>query len=273
MRFLYWNLHRKPIQKLVADLTHEHRPDVVILSECEFHLAEFLPELNTPLKQKYGLPFSPIPDPVFLVRLPRNSLKLVNDHSGVCIRRLIPPIGPDVLIIAVHLPSKLHQGDNDQALSATRLARYIEQAEEKTGHRRTLIVGDLNMNPFEDGVVGAEGLHAIMDRDIVAKKSRIVQGEERFFFYNPMWNHFGNFPRPPAGTYFYSGSKQISYFWNMFDQMMIRADLLEYFNDESLKILTSAGSTSLLNSSNRPDRERASDHLPIMFDLDLIKGV
>ncbi|HAO20946.1 MAG: hypothetical protein BWK80_43515 [Desulfobacteraceae bacterium IS3] len=122
-------------------------------------------------------------------------------------------------------------------------------------------------------MVGAEGLHAIMDRDIVAKKSRIVQGEERFFFYNPMWNHFGNFPRPPAGTYFYSGSKQISYFWNMFDQMMIRADLLEYFNDESLKILTSAGSTSLLNSSKRPDKERASDHLPIMFDLDLIKGV
>ena len=88
-----------------------------------------------------------------------------------------------------------------------------------------------------------------------------------------MWNHFGNFPSPPAGTYFYDSSTQINYYWNMFDQVMIRPDLLEYFHDEKLQILTSAGSTHLLNTSGRPDQQVASDHLPIMFELNLLKGV
>jgi len=273
MKFLYWNVKEKSIQGLVVALAHQYELDVIILSECKFSLDEFLFELNTPVTRKYGLPFNPVPGPIIVARLPRTSFKIILDRPGISVRRLVPPIGPDILMFAVHLSSKLYQKKDDQTLFCTRLARYIDTEEKKIGHRRTLIVGDLNMNPFEAGVVGAEGLHAVMARSIAQKGSRNVSDEERFFFYNPMWSHFGDFPSPPPGTYFYNSGKQVNYYWNMFDQVMIRPDLLEYFHDERLQILTSAGSTHLLNTSGRPDRQVASDHLPIMFELNLLKGV
>jgi hypothetical protein len=273
MKFLYWNINRKPIQHLVAALAYEHELDVIILSECEFSLPEFLITMNTPIVRKYGFPVSPVPDPIIITRLPGKSFRLIRDQPGISIRRLMPPIGPDMLIFVVHLSSKLYQDRDEQTLYCPRLSRDIEIEEQKIGHRRTLLVGDFNMNPFDPGVVGADGLHAMMARNITEKRSRIVMGEERFFFYNPMWNHFGDFPSPPPGTYFYDSGTQINYYWNMFDQVMIRAELLEYFRDESLHLLTSAGATKLLNVSGRPDKQVASDHLPIMFELNLLKGV
>ena len=275
MRFLYWNLNRKPIQSLVTALAHDHDLDVIILSECTFSLPEFLFEINEAITPKYGLSYSPIPnpDPVIFIRLPRKSLRIVRDDPPrISIRRLVPPVGPDILIVAVHLPSKLHRSADDQTLFSTRLARVIDSEEKKVGHRRTVIVGDLNMNPFESGVVGAEGLHAVMDQRVAQKISRVVDGEERFFFYNPMWSYFGDYPSGPSGTYFYRGS-QVSFFWNMFDQVIIRPALLEFFDQGSLRILTRAGSTDLLNSAGVPDKKVSSDHLPIVFSLELAKGV
>ena len=63
------------------------------------------------------------------------------------------------------------------------------------------------MNPFEEGVVGAKGLHAVMTRRIAAKGSRVVQGKEYPFFYNPMWGLFGDRQDSPSGTYYYSASE------------------------------------------------------------------
>ena len=85
-------------------------------------------------------------------------------------RRLTLPKGLDILIVAVHLPSKLNYQDKDQALLCPRYAEFIREAEKEVGHCRTLIVGDFNMNPFEEGVVSSEGFHALMDRGLVRKK-------------------------------------------------------------------------------------------------------
>jgi len=273
MKFLYWNLNRKEIPHLVISLAYEHNPDLIILSECCFSLAQLLSEMNTPLKQKYGLPFSPVKDPIFITRFPRKSLVIKSDTLGISVRQLYPPLGPDILIIAMHLASKMYQTDDDQTLSATRIARMIEEEEKKVEHRRTLIVGDLNMNPFDAGVIGAEGLHSIMDPNIVRRRSRKVSGTKRYFFYNPMWTRLGNHQSGPYGTYFYDRSRQINYYWHMFDQVMIRPDLIDFFKDDSLQIVTHADSTSLLDQYGRPDSNVSSDHLPIIFELELIKEI
>lgn len=257
----------------MAALAHEHNLDVIILSECNIAFTDFLIRLNKPVKRKYGFPDDPKGDPVIITRFPRESLQRKRDSRGVSIRRLTPPIGPDILITAVHIPSKLYHRDIDQAMLSTRLPHIIEDEEKKVGHRRTLVVGDFNMNPFEPGVAGSEGLHAVMARNLAERGSRTVGGEERCFLYNPMWNHFGDYPSGPPGTYFYDASASVNYYWNMFEQVMLRPDLLAFFRDDSLQILTWAGSTSLLNPLGRPDPKVASDHLPIMFDLELHKGV
>ena len=272
MKFLYWNVNNKPIEDLVVALAHEHEIDIIILSECEFSLRNLLLKINEPIKRKYSLPFSIVEDPVILIRLPRESLEIKRDYPGVSVRNLIPPLGPDILIVTAHLPSKLYFGVDDHSQFATRLPRVIAEEEDKIGHKRTIVVGDLIMDPFEPGVVGSEGLHAIMVRDIAKKKSRTVIGEERFFFYNPMWNHFGDSSPTTPGTYYYNKSTPINYYWNMFDQILIRPDLLDYFSDDSLQILTRAGKANLLKASGIPNNTEASDHLPIIFYLDLVKG-
>jgi endonuclease/exonuclease/phosphatase family metal-dependent hydrolase len=150
----------------------------------------------------------------------------------------------------------------------TRFERRITDAEKAIGHSRTVVIGDFNMNPFESGVVGSEGFHAIMARAIAAQETRTVLGEDRHFFYNPMWSLLGDMSVGPPGTYYYQSSAPVSYFWHMFDQVLLRPSLAHSLQRNDLAILTEAGDQSLLDRHGRPDR-RVSDHLPIFIRLNV----
>lgn len=148
-----------------------------------------------------------------------------------------------------------------------RYANYIRRTEEVLRHKRTVVVGDLNMNPFEDGVIGTEGFHATMCRRIASKRGRRVHGEHYDYFYNPMWSLLGDYPDGPPGTHFHRHGEHVELFWNMYDQVLIRPDLLPNFNNNTLRIATTDGVESLVSSNGVPLREKLSDHLPIMFSL------
>lgn len=81
-----------------------------------------------------------------------------------------------------------------------------------------------------------------------------------------MWGLFGDATMGPPGTYYHDRSDHVTYYWNMFDQVLIRPELLGSFDNESLRILESDGENSLLSSLGRPDSSR-SDHLPILFEI------
>jgi len=116
-------------------------------------------------RAQFRVPSFSIPSSLFFfICYPRRSLKPVYDDGYVVIRRFIPPIGFEVLIVAVHLPSKLYNANEDQAQHSSRVLQTIEEAEAKVRHTQTVDVGDFNMNPFESGVVGAAGLHVVSDR-------------------------------------------------------------------------------------------------------------
>ena len=125
------------------------------------------------------------------------------------------------------------------------------------------------MNPFEAGMVGAAGLNATMVRREALKESRTVQDKMYPFFYNPMWAHFGERDHKPQGTYHYDSHEHVTYYWNMFDQVLVRPGLLDQFPNEGVEIMTEAGGTSLLTASGRPNRTIGSDHLPLLFRLGL----
>lgn len=269
MRFLFWNLNRRPLQTALRAIVDEHDVDVVMLAESAVHDAVLLDTLNRGRPTKYLLHHAPSDRLRIFARLPIGAIIPVKDGLGVTIRRLFPPLGTDILLVVAHLKSKLHQRDADQILASTRLVRMIEEAEGRVGHMRTLLVGDLNMNPFEPGVAGAAGLHAVMSRRIAGRQTRIVGGEERSFFYNPMWSFFGEGSPGPPGTYFYRSSSQVCYYWNIFDQVLIRPELLPRFRDEDVAILTRAGTVDLLNAAGVPDASSGSDHLPMLFRLEL----
>ena len=169
----------------------------------------------------------------------------------------------------VHLPSKLRWSDDSQSQYCPEVAAKIRLIEKERGHMRTLVVGDLNMNPFEPGLVSSAGFNATMSRKIASRGRRILHGRDCFFFYNPMWALFGDARKVSSGTYYYNNSQPVTYYWNIFDQILLRPSLLEYFQDESLAILEGAGRSSFLTNRGQPDKGSFSDHLPLLFSLDL----
>ncbi len=123
------------------------------------------------------------------------------------------------------------------------------------------------MNPFEAGVVGAAGLNATMARSQALKEFCTVRGRQYQFFYNPMWGHFGEHGQKPPGTYYRNSGEQVNYYWNMFDQVLVRPSLLDMFPPDGVEIVTHAGRFPLMTSRGLPDRAVGSDHLPLLFRL------
>jgi hypothetical protein len=179
-------------------------------------------------------------------------------------REIRHPLGLKLLLVAVHFPSKLHRSSVSQTLFAARLSRAICAAEDRVGHANSLVIGDLNMDPFEDGVTAADCFHGVMDKQIVRENGRMVDGQKKFYFYNPMWNFLGDERTGPPGTYYHRGG-QVSQFWHIFDQVLLRPSLLPHYSPSAIQILTSIGGRDLLREG-RIDTS-VSDHLPILLKL------
>jgi hypothetical protein len=265
----FWNVAHKVALETIAAFAHEADADILILADNDISNHGLVLALNAGVNRFY------FPDPLqsgrltIFARFLQNPSDLIRDDDYVAIRHYRIPPGESFLVVAAHLPSKRNRSADDQVQLATRIGRLIREAEEKVSHRRTVLIGDLNMNPFEAGVVGSEGLHAIMDRNIASRDTRRVLGEDRLFFYNPMWSFFGDHGAGSHGTYFYDSGKEVNYYWHIFDQVLIRPSLLKYIDKDSVRIMTEVAGINLLTENRRPDRRTHSDHLPLVCRLNL----
>lgn len=264
---MFWNLNRKPLAHVVAEFADEHEVDIIVLAENAIDPGSLQRELNGTTKGLFHLPHGLSRSLTVFTRFSSEFLQPTFESDRVSIRRLTLPARSELLVAAAHLPSKLHWSSESQPYECVELAQRIADEETRAGHRRTVLLGDFNMNPFESGMVAAGGLNSVMSRAVAARIARTVQGREYPFFYNPMWAHFGDAKGGTAGSYFYDSAEHVNYYWNVFDQVLIRPELADGFDTQTLRILTSVGSRSLVRSDGRPDHVNFSDHLPIVFEL------
>lgn len=265
--FLFWNINQKSLENNIASLAVEHKVDVLMLAECTVPAGRMLKALNPPGDAQFHLTYSLCEKLVIYTRFAEEFIQPVLETNRLTIRRLMLPARAEVLLVGIHFPSKLYWSEESQSFECTELARMIREVEEKEGHSRTLLAGDFNMNPFEGGLIAASGMHAVMTRETALKKERTVQDKRYTFFYNPMWGHFGDGTGGPSGTYYYESAEQKTFFWNMFDQVLVRPDLLPFFSSDDLKILSKDSTKSFLSAKGVPDKVAVSDHLPILFKL------
>jgi hypothetical protein len=268
LTFLFWNINRKPLVELITSLAKEHAVDILILAESGIPIQELLKHLNSSVAG-YHFPFSQCRGITVIVKFQSDFLNPIFESDRVSIRHLTLPLRSDLLLATAHLPSKLYFSAESQSFELSELARTINDVEVSVGHRRTLLIGDLNANPFDAGVVGAAGLNGAMSRSIAMRSKRTIQGREYPFFYNPMWGLFGDKYEGPPGTYFYERAEHVTYFWHLFDQILLRPELLEYFDNDQLRILTKAGDFELSERNGTPDLQSASDHFPILLNFNL----
>jgi len=269
MTIVFWNTNRQSVDEKVALLARAHNADLVLLAE---HGGQHYPTLDS-LNRDVVFPFQYASglSPGFAIfsRFSPSFLIPRFDGHRVSIRTLALPARVEVTIAIAHMPSKLHETSDDQSFEFAGLARDIRKVEEARGHSRTILIGDLNANPFESGIVSAGGLNATMSRDIAARRSRIVKRNEYPFFYNPMWQHLGDARGKVCGTYYYDAGTHLNYYWNVFDQVLVRPDLFGFLPDVPVDVVSEIGSERFVTDAGKPDKKNASDHLPIVFRLDI----
>ncbi|HYL79127.1 MAG TPA: endonuclease/exonuclease/phosphatase family protein [Bryobacteraceae bacterium] len=266
--FLFWNTNGKPLVDALVAIAEQEAVDILILAEWVVGETALLTALNH-REPAFHLAPGHSRGITIVSRFHGRYLMPVFESDRVSIRRVMLPGCDEILLVAVHFPSKLYWSDASQQTECTVLGRTIVEQETQAGHNRTMVVGDLNMNPFESGVVAAGGLNATMTQRVAARGDRIVQGQSYPFFYNPMWGQLGDQSKGPPGSYYYERAEHITYFWNTFDQVLLRPQLMDRLLSGAPRILDAAGNISLVKPDGRPDLDRASDHLPLLFRLDL----
>lgn len=269
LTFLFWNIAGNSIEEIISQIAIEQSVDVLILAECNIPLTTLLMSLNKDTKSIFHSTRSNCKSIQIFTKFSRKFIIPTLEHDRMSIRTINLPGRLPVLLVALHLQSKLFSTTDEQGEETTIISQEIESAEIKVGHENTIVIGDLNQNPFERGLMTARGFNATMSAHIASKKHRTVKGNSYKFFYNPMWGLIGDYNGDPPGTYYYNSSSHVNYYWNTFDQVLMRPQLIEYFNIQELKILSTYGSKSMLKSSNYPDKKNISDHLPILFKLNV----
>lgn len=267
-KFLFWNIANKDLSNLISIAAHQENADVILLVESGIDPRHLLQELNTNFSIPYLYSENIVCNKVqMFTRYSSSRITIIKETTRTVAKVLDIPILGKILLIATHALDKRNHDDRSQSMNMTILRSFIEESEILSNCDKTIFVGDFNMNPFEDGIISAAGLHAVLAKSVAKDVSRVVDGNEYKMFYNPMWKLMGNEGEVAPGTYYYNSAKHYSFFWHTFDQVIIRPKLIENFVDDELRIITQIGVFNLLTSSKRPNKATASDHLPIVFSI------
>jgi exonuclease III len=271
MSFLFWNVMKNDLRTLIAKAVAERAVDVLLLAESGVRDRDMAAALRNATGCKYAALSFDTDKVRLFTRLPEDRwVRRQTDALSARMAIWSVAVGrpPGILLAAMHFVSKNNSSQGEQGMLAVELAKEISRVENAVGHDRTLVVGDLNMNPFEEGVIGAPALHAVMTKKLAERKERLVQGTPYRFFYNPMWGFFGDRTTGPPGTYYHRSASVGDLFWHMLDQVLLRPSLMDRLRD--LKILDTIGGEGLLtHPAGLPRNTACSDHLPLAFRLKL----
>jgi hypothetical protein len=269
--FLFWNILGKDLRPQVTRAVIDRDVDIILLAECDVTDTDLAATLTKDTGRHYEAVSLPNDKGRVFTRLPsaswiRRQTDSLTARMGVW--SVDTGKSPGILLAAAHFLSKNNTSESEHAIMAVELGKEISRVEDFVGHQQTVLVGDLNMNPFEDGVTGVNTLHAVMTKKIAGRISRVYQGRDYRFFYNPMWGCFGDRTSGPPGTYYHRAASPSELFWHILDQVLLRPDLMDNLAD--LAILDSIGGVSLLTQdAGLPRSVDYSDHLPLAFRLNL----
>lgn len=266
-KFLLWNVQRKPLESLVLTLVGQHAIDVVLLVEYAADsslLEEWFGRLGyvkTPSQTRFGV-FARAT--ISFNRLPISALTSRVDYFEVTF-----PSRAVGLIALLHNFDRRNSDEDTRAALFQDVVANLKLEEGRLGTRSTIVLGDFNANPFERSVVGVGGLHAIGVRSVRERTSRKVAGLDRDFFYNPMWRLYGHGADAGSASFHLEGYNAYELIWHMLDQVVIRPESVAWFPEDRLQIVSHVGRQPLTRESGIPNKDFASDHLPIIFEWNL----
>ena len=270
--FLFWNLDENTnAVPYLGRLATTYAVDIFLIAECPKETAPLITALNAAHRGVYRVADEVIPEKVRIItRLapPRLKQRLTLLGKDATIWTLEGDVLSRVLLVAAHLPSKSGGFTaHDQQAIVEQVSRGIVSVEDEDGCQNTVLVGDMNMNPYEPGMAIVTGFHGLMTTDLAKLGDRRFKGIDYRRFYNPMWGLYGDRTPGPAGTFYWDAYSPTNHRWHMLDQVLLRPSLTDRLRN--VQILAGDGYRSFLGEDGAPDREQVSDHLPILFQLEI----
>lgn len=260
MNFLFWNVNRKNFDKVIVDLVLENDIDVLILAEYEENILELLGEFKHRDKLMHYYPNIPKRDRLkIFTNFPESKIqRLVDEHHYLALKIPHSDLGY-ITLFAIHFFSKLHRNEPDFLMKSYRFSNAVTEIEKRVDSKNTVLCGDFNMNPFEQGMTISGGMHAFPTKVEARKIKRTIDYEEYEMFYNPMWKFIGE--ETSLGTYYHSNPDSDGLYWNVFDQVLVRPNLINRL--EGLSIIRQTANDILATD----EKILISDHLPIKFSI------
>lgn len=271
MNILFWNINKRDLKESIYNISKEYEIDIIILAESTLGENELIRHLNKDTVSFFPQhPLSQCEKIQIFSRFHYDFISPVFETNRYSIRRLKLPGKIEILLTAIHFIDKGNHSDESQNEQSSIIINEIKEVERNQDLKSNIFVGDFNMNPFESGLIKANGFHATMSKSIAKSECRIIQDKEYEYLYNPMWSLYGDLYNEPIGTYHYRHAELINYQWNIFDQVLLSPSLVDRFEKDRLKILTNDGESDLVNNNGIPKGgELYSDHLPIIFSINL----
>ncbi len=267
MNILFWNIGKNNLTAEISRLVENYNPTIFVIAENEIDTTNLLNYINKYSKGKYKI----------LPKNRRNTTVLIKEELKY---ELIPTISRQLLslqyeykglkyiVCAIHMDSKLTKTADDQSNISRNIIQEINKIEFDLSNYNTIIIGDFNMNPFENGMVYPDAFNAVSSKTIALRNQRIVNDTNKKYkyFYNPMWSYLGDLSKYSPGTYYLRENTHRNHFvWNMYDQVLIRPELLDRIDENSIEIINEKVIGIKLSSKMKYETITPSDHLPLFI--------
>lgn len=274
IKCLFWNINKKDLAEEIADCATENHIDIIITAESEnlnsFHMLSQLHKRESRFEQKEVLP---VKEDIKLFAKETFEVTVYKEDKHVSLFK-VHEKKRNYLLATVHFSSAMYKSEESRGRRADDLAGFIENQEKDCNKERgiseeeyqTIVVGDFNLHPFSSGIIGCHGFQAVYDIRAAKKGSRIVEDEERRFYYNPMWDIMGKHSGIMGTYYCESDQDDRSFYWYTFDQVLIRPILIERFVWDEFAVITEISGKTLLQNG-KINKKTYSDHLPIKFEI------
>jgi len=268
IKFLFWNIYKKNLIAPIIQVITENKVDICAFAECD------ILDANSILFQLKNLG----EDWKLIEIMPKGNLKLFSrqkinisvikeEKHFSCYR--VRNEEKTWLLNLVHLSSPYQTEEIARNMRAQNVSDVIRKIEEEVfgeDEFKSIIVGDFNLQPYSQGVAGVLGFNATMSVSNARRNYRKIDGEKRYFYFNPMWKLMGD-NKLVQGTYYSDKDQQdLSMFWYSFDEVLIRPYFIEKFNWEYFDVIERTNDYTFIDR-NKINKIVYSDHLPLKFEI------
>lgn len=267
MRYLFWNTNKKDVDRFIYSMIEEYNPTILALAEYGKRAEDLVKGIKRNTNKNYvAIEKLACRVQILINERFRDSIEHCADHTNYTIK-ILPynSYNDDHIVAFVHLPSKMQDNREKNRYLLEQITCKINDLDNKRD-RKVIILGDFNLNPYEEAMTYLTGCNAVSSKNVamkISRKDRNEKDKKYFYYYNPMWNFLGDH-NDINGTYYYDKTSDHSRYWNTFDQFVVSPALIG--DIDKIEIIKNIGGISLASKNGVPDAN-ISDHYPLFFKL------